>query len=111
MNRQEICQRNFEQPEAEEIHNCWRHGVPCAVERLQHYHAVGVGDVSVAEDAEAGGSQWDDSGILSEKADDVFGEENEDYPDTAEKKHVVEAGAPNGFFGALGLFCAEILAD
>src|SRR5580693_5787679 len=109
--RQEICQRNFQQPKAKEIDECWRHGVSRAVERLQHYHAVGVGDVSVAQDTEAGSRQGDNRGIVSEKANDGFGEEDEDHADDAKEEHVVKTGAPNGFFGALGLLCAKILTD
>src|ERR1700730_16874560 len=99
-NRQKICQRNFEQPEADEIDESGRERISRAVERLQHYHAVGTGDVAEAEDSKTGGGVGDDSGILREETDDGFREEDKDYADTAEEQHVVEACAPDGFFGA-----------
>ena len=49
---EEIGQRNFEQPEAEEIHDGGSDGVAGAVEGLEHDHAVGVTDVAVADDAQ-----------------------------------------------------------
>jgi len=74
-------------------------------------HAVGVADVAVAEDAQAGGSQRNDGRVVREEANDGLGEDDEEEADEAEKDHVVKAGAPDGSFGALGLLGAEILAD
>ena len=48
---------------------------------------------------------------MREETDDGFGEEDEEDADAAEEKHVVKAGSPDGFFGAVGLLGAEILAD
>ena len=48
---------------------------------------------------------------MREEAHDGLGEDDEEDADAAEEEHVVEAGAPDGFFGAVGLLCAEILAD
>jgi hypothetical protein len=111
--REEVGQGNFQEPEAEEIHDGGSDGVSRAVEglELEHDHAVGVADVAVAENAQAGDGQRDDGGILREKANDRLGEDDEEEADEAEKDHVVQAGAPDGSFGALGLLGAEILAD
>src|ERR1700704_160800 len=40
--RQEVGQGNFQQPEAEKIHDGGSDSVAGAVERLEHDHAVGV---------------------------------------------------------------------
>src|SRR5713226_4014725 len=110
-NRQEIGQGNFQEPEAEEIHDGGSDGVACAVEGLEHNHAIGVADVAVAENAQAGDGQRNDERIAGEETDDRFGEDDEEEADDTEKEHVVKAGAPDGSFGALGLFGAEVLAD
>src|SRR5258708_176250 len=109
--RQEVGQRNFQEPEAEEIHNGGRDGVASAVEGLEHDHAVGVADVAVAENTQAGDSQRDDERIAGEETNDRFGEDDEEEANDAEKDHVVKAGAPDGSFGALGLLGAQVLAD
>ena len=108
---QRVGQRNLNEPEAEEIHDGRGDGVACAVEGLQHDHAVGVADVAVADDAQARRGQRDDLRVLGEEAHDGLGEDDEEDADAAEEKHVVEAGAPDRFFGAFGLFGAEVLAD
>src|SRR5713226_7378633 len=110
-NRQEIGQGNFQEPEAEEIHDGGSDGVACAVEGLEHNHAIGVADVAVAENAQAGDGQRDDERIAGEEPDDRFGENDEEDADGAEKDHVVKAGAPDGSFRALGLLGAKVLAD
>src|SRR5213078_3150843 len=78
---------------------------------LQHHHGVRVADVAVAEYAQRGDRERDDGWIVREETNDRFGESDEEDADDAEKNHVIEAGAPDGFFRAFGLFCAEILAD
>jgi len=50
-------------------------------------------------------------GIVGEEAKDGLSEKDEEDADGAKEEHVVEAGAPDGFFGAIGLFGAEVLAD
>src|SRR5256712_2451481 len=110
-NREQVGQWNFQEPEAEEIHNGGRDGVACAVEGLEHDHAVRIADVAVAENAQAGNGQRDDEGIAGEQTNDRFGENDEEETDDAEKDHVVKAGAPDGSFRALGLLGAEVLAD
>src|SRR5258708_25182188 len=67
--RQEIGKGNLQQPEAEEMHDGRCDGVSRAVEGLKHDHAVGITDVAVAEDAQAGDGQRDDGGIAGEGAD------------------------------------------
>ena len=48
---------------------------------------------------------------MCEEAHDGRGEDRKEEADSAEKEHVVKAGAPYGFFGAFGLLGAEVLAD
>src|SRR6266851_34238 len=110
-NRQEVGQRNFQEPEAEEIHNGGRDGVASAVEGLEHDHAVGIADVAVAENSQAGNSQRNDERIAGEEMDNRFSEDHEEETDDTEKDHVVKASAPDGSFGALGLLGAKVLAD
>src|SRR5580658_7810912 len=109
--RQSVGQRNLDEPESEQIHDGWGDGVAGAVEGLQHDHAVGVADVAVADDAQAGRGQRNDLGVVGEQTHDRLGKDHEEDADAAEKEHVVEAGAPYRFFGALGLLGAEVLAD
>src|SRR5713101_350188 len=110
-NRQEVGQRNFQEPEAEEIHNGGRDGVASAVEGLEHDHAVGIADVAVAENSQAGNSQRNDERIAGEEMDNRFSEDHEEETDDTEKDHVVKASAPDGSFGALWLLRAKVLAD
>src|SRR5260370_371172 len=110
-NRQEIGQGNFQEPEAEEIDNGRSDGIARAVEGLEHDHAVGIADVAVTENAEAGGGQRNDGGVVGEQAHRGLGEKDEENADGAEKSHVPKAGAPDGSFGAFGLLGAEVLAD
>src|SRR6266852_581176 len=110
-NRQEIGQGNFQEPEAEEIHDGGSDGIARAVEGLKHDHAIGVADVAVAENAQAGDGQRNNERIICEEANDRFSEDDEEDADDTEKDHVVKAGAPDGSFRALGLFGAEVLAD
>src|SRR5260370_2088109 len=109
--RQEVGQRNFREPEAEEIHNGGRDGVASGVEGLEQDDAVGIADVAVAENTQTGDSQRDDGRIAGEETNDRFGEDDEEEANDAEKDHVVKAGAPDGSFGGLGLLGAEVLAD
>src|SRR6266849_486855 len=110
-NRQEIGQGNFQEPEAEEIHDGGSDGVACAVEGLEHNHAIGVADVAVAENSQAGDGQRNDERIAGEETNNRFGEDHEEQADDAEKDHVVKTGAPDGSFRALGLLGAEVLAN
>src|SRR6266446_2279146 len=110
-NRQEIGQGNFQEPEAEEIDNGRSDGIARAVEGLEHDHAVGIADVAVAENAQAGGGQRNDGGVIGEQAHRGLGEKDEENANGAEKSHVPKAGAPDGSFGAFGLLGAEVLAD
>src|SRR6267154_4471251 len=109
--RQEVGQRNFQEPKAEEMHDGRSDGVAGAVECLEHDHAVGIADVAVAENAQAGDGQRDDQRVVGEKTNDGLGKDDEEDADDAEENHVVKAGAPDGSFRALGLLGAEILAD
>src|SRR6266436_7982724 len=93
------------------MHDGRSDGVARAVESLEHDHAVGVADIAVAEDAQAGDGQRDDGGIAGEEANDWLGEDHKEQADEAEKNHVVKSGTPDGSFRALGLFGAEVLAD
>src|SRR5258708_37752853 len=77
-NRQEVGQRNFQEPEAEEIHNGGRDGVASAVEGLEHDHAVGIADVAVAENSQAGNSQRNDERIAGAEMDNRFSEDHEE---------------------------------
>ena len=88
-----------------------RNRVARSVESLEHHHAVGVADVSITEDAQAGGGQGHDHGIVCEQADNRRGKKEEKYADDAEKQHVVKAGAPDGNLRALGLPGAQVLAN
>src|SRR6266853_943580 len=110
-NRQEVGQRNFQEPKAEEIHNGGRDGVAGAVEGLEHDHAVGIADVAVAENSQAGDGQRNDERIAGEETNNRFGEDHEEQADDAEKDHVVKASAPDGSFRTLGLLGAEVLAN
>src|SRR5260370_1258121 len=110
-NRQEVGQRNFQEPEAEEIHNGGRGGVGGGVEGLEDEDAVGIGDVGVGENSQAGNSQRNDERIAGEEMDNRFSEDHEEETDDTEKDHVVKASAPDGSFGALGLLGAKVLAD
>src|SRR5260370_31535362 len=109
--RQVVGQGNFQEPEAEEIHNGGSDGVSRAVEGLEHDHSVGIADIAIAENAQAGDGQWNDERIAGKEMDDRFGEDDEEEANDAEKNHVVETGAPDGSFRALGLLGAEVLAD
>src|SRR6266851_240718 len=82
-NRQEVGQRNFQEPEAEEIHNGGRDGVASTVKGLEHDHAVGIADVAVAENTQAGNGQRDDERIAGEETDNRFGEDHEEQADDA----------------------------
>src|SRR5206468_5381280 len=106
--RQEVGQGNFQEPEAEEIHNRGCNGIASAIESLKHDHAVGVGDVAVAQNAQTGDGKGDDERIVGEEADDRFGDDDDETADDSEENHVVEAGAPDGSFRALRLFGAEV---
>src|SRR5260370_28152654 len=110
-NRQEIGQGNFQEPEAEGIDDGRSDGMARAVEGLEHDHAVGIADVAVAENAQAGGGQRNDGGVVGKQAHRGLGEKDEENADGAEKSHVPKAGAPDGSFGAFGLLGAEVLAD
>src|SRR5208283_4375322 len=50
-NRQPVSQRDFQQPEAEKVHDGRCHRVSRTVEGLQHYHQVGVPDIAITDDA------------------------------------------------------------
>src|SRR6266704_358768 len=110
-NGEKIGEGYLQQPETEEMHDGRRDGVSRAVEGLEHDHAIGIADVAVAENAQAGDGQWDDERIAGEETDDRFGEDDEEHADDAEENHVVKAGAPDGSFRALGLLGTEVLAD
>src|SRR5713226_8758217 len=110
-NRQEVGQGNFQEPEAEEIHNGGRDGVASTVKGLEHDHAVGIADVAVAENSQAGDGQRNDERIAGEETNNRFGEDHEEQADDAEKDHVVKTGAPDGSFRTLGLLGAEVLAN
>src|SRR5215472_10039670 len=88
-----------------------RDGIARAVERLEHHHAVGVADIAIAQNAQAGSGQRDDCGIAREKTNDGRGKEQKEDPNAAEEKHVVEAGTPDGGFRAVRLLGYEILPD
>ena len=109
--REPAGQRDFEEPEAEEVDDGGGDGVSRAVEGLHHDHEVSVAEVAVADDAQAGRAQGDDGGVVREQANDGGGEEDEDDADRAEEDHVVDAGAPHGLLGALGAACAKVLSD
>src|SRR5271167_1104683 len=76
-NCEKVCQRNLQHPEADKIDQRRRQRIPRAVERLQHYHATRPGEVSVAENAQAGGCEWDHCEIVCEKTNNGLGEKNE----------------------------------
>jgi len=108
---EKIGEGYLQQPETEEMHDGRSDGVASAVEGLEHDHAVGIADVAVAENAQAGDGQRDDERVVGEKTNDGLGKDDKEDADDAEENHVVEAGAPDGSFRALGLLGAEILAD
>src|SRR6266446_7207448 len=84
-NRQEVGEGNLQQPEAEEMHDGGSDGVAGAVKSLKHDHAVGVADIAVAQDAQAGDGQRDDGWIAGEEANDWLGEDHKEQADEAEK--------------------------
>src|SRR6266851_5698073 len=98
-------------PEDAEIHDSRSDGVAGAVEGLEHDHAVGIADVAVAENSQAGDRQRNDERIAGEETNDRFGEDHEEQADDAEKDHVVKTGAPDGGFRTLGLLGAKVLAN
>jgi len=71
-NRQEVGQRNFQEPKAEEIQDSRSDGVAGAVEGLEHDHAVGIADVAVAENTQAGDGQRNDERIAGEETNNRF---------------------------------------
>jgi len=109
--RQEPGQGNFQEPETEEMHDSRRDGVARAIEGLEHDHAIGVADVAIAENAQAGDGQRNDERIAGKETDDLFGKNDEENADDSKEDHVVKAGAPDGSFRALRLLGAEVLAD
>src|SRR5260370_2464029 len=88
-NGEEIGQGNFQEPEAEEVHHRGRHGVSRTVEGLEHDHAVGIADVAVAENAQAGDSQRDDERIVGEETDDRFVEDDEQNTNPTNQDNVL----------------------
>src|SRR5437016_641119 len=86
-------------------------GVASTVEGLEHDHAVGIGDVAVTQNAQAGDGKRDDERIVGKETNDRLGKDDEKDADDAEKEHVVKAGAPDGSFRALGLLGAQVLAN
>src|SRR5229473_744797 len=82
-----------------------------AVGVLEHDHSVGIADIAVTENAEAGGGQRNNGRVVGEKPHRGLGEKDEENADGAEKNHVPEARTPDGSFGALGLLGAEVLSD
>src|SRR5262252_954262 len=88
-----------------------RDGIARAVKGLEHHHAIGVADISVAQDPQTSGSQRDDRRIAREKTHDGRGKDQKKDANAAEEKHVVEAGAPDRSLCPVGLLGPEILAD
>src|SRR5438876_3755793 len=86
-------------------------GVASAVEGLEHDHAVGIGDVAVTQNAQAGDGKRDDERIVGKETNDRLGKDDEKDADDAEENHVIEAGAPYGSFRALRLLGAQVLAN
>src|SRR5213079_2608821 len=74
-------------------------------------HAVGIGDVAVTQNAQAGDGKGDDERIVGKETNDRLGKDDEKDADDAEKEHVVKAGAPHGSFRALRLLGAQVLAN
>src|SRR5690349_16950900 len=88
-----------------------RNRVARAVEGLQHDHAIGVGDVAVAQNAQARGCERKHGGIVGEETDGWRREKKKDYANDVEEQHVVKARAPDRNLRALRLLGTEILAD
>src|SRR5438477_2243051 len=86
-------------------------GVASTVEGLEHDHAVGIGDVAVTQNAQAGDGKRDDERIVGKETNDRLGKDDEKDADDAEENHVIEAGAPYGSFRALRLLGAQVLAN
>src|SRR5947207_2132396 len=93
------------------MHDGRSDGVTRAVEGLEHDHAVGIGDVAVTQNAQAGDGKGDDERIVGKETNDRLGKDDEKDADDAEKEHVVKAGAPHGSFRALRLLGAQVLAN
>src|SRR5260370_4260047 len=75
--RQVVGQGNFQEPEAEEIHNGGSDGVSRAVEGLEHDHSVGMADIAIAKNAQAGDGQGKDERIAGKERGDRIGEGDE----------------------------------
>src|SRR5207302_4771912 len=108
---EKIGEGYLQEPETEEMHDGRCDGVASAVEGLEHDHAVGIGDVAVTQNAQAGDGKRDDERIVGKETNDRLGKDDEKDADDAEKEHVVKAGAPHGNFRALGLLGAKVLSD
>src|SRR5438105_15860390 len=99
--RQPVSQRNFEEPETEQIDDRWRECISSSVERLEHHHAIGIADVAVTDDAQARCSQRHNARVVREKANDGLAEDHEEHSTGSEENHAVKAGAPHRGVGAL----------
>src|SRR5438132_2793816 len=93
------------------MHDSRSDGIARAVEGLEHDHAVGIGDVAVTQNAQAGDGKRDDERIVGKETNDRLGKDDEKDADDAEENHVIEAGAQYGSFRALRLLGAQVLAN
>jgi len=108
-NRQEVGKRNSKSQKPKKFTIV---GVTVSPAPLKPgaYHAVGIADVAVAENSQAGDRQRNDERIAGERR--ITGSaRSRRTSDDAEKDHVVNASAPDGSFRTLGLLGAKVLAN
>ena len=108
---EDVGERNFPEPEAGEVHQRGRPGVAGSVEGRGHDHGVGVKDEAAAHNLETLDAEANHFGVECEQADKALRESHEDDAHHTQENEVVEPGAPDRRFGALGPARSQVLAD
>src|SRR5204863_274910 len=101
------------------MHDGRSDGVTRAVEGLEHDHAVGIGDVAVTQNAQAGDGKGDDERIVGKETNDRLGKDDEKDADDAElwewspakdearvENEIDDVGDPEQTHGDGGVTCA-----
>src|SRR5262249_16764100 len=107
--REQVGERDLEQPEAQQVEERRRERVAGAVERLRQDDAVRVEQKSAAHDAQAADAVAGNISVAREGADELRREDKKQEAHESEEHHVVERRAPDRGLGAVGLLRAEIL--
>ncbi len=107
--RQHPGQRQLQNQEAEEVHPRRRQRIPCAVERLQHHHAVGIADVAAAQCAQRQGRNRHHRRIVHKQPHHRGRKHDKEHPNRSEEKHVVEACPPHRQRCAIRPLGAQVL--